>query len=81
VIPYASNTGTRRNLEALREAASEAGLTVNAFELAIIRVARQYEEKLRNGPVSDKEWRQGERVMRWAEAILEKRHKVPPPAK
>jgi hypothetical protein len=47
-------------------------LNVNVFELAIIRVARQYEEKLRTGPISDEEWRQGERVMRWAEAILEK---------
>jgi hypothetical protein len=45
---------------------------VNAFELAILRVARQYEEKLRTGPVSDEEWRQGERVMRWAEAIIKK---------
>jgi hypothetical protein len=45
---------------------------LNAFELAIIRVARQYEEKLRNGPVSDEERRQGERVLRWAEVILEK---------
>jgi hypothetical protein len=44
---------------------------VNVFDLAILRVARQYEEKLRNGPVSDEEWRQGEQVMRWAEAILD----------
>jgi hypothetical protein len=45
---------------------------VNIFELAIVRVARQYQEKLRNGAVTDDERRQGERVLRWAEAILEK---------
>jgi hypothetical protein len=49
---------------------------MNAFELAIIRVARQYEQKLRNlsGRLSDAERRQGERVLRWAQAILEKRN-------
>jgi hypothetical protein len=48
---------------------------MNAFELAILRVARQYEAKLRNGPVlSDAERRQGERVLRWAKPILEKRN-------
>jgi hypothetical protein len=47
---------------------------MNVFELAIIRVARQYEAKLRNlsGRLSDTERRQGERVLRWAQAILEK---------
>jgi hypothetical protein len=49
---------------------------MNAFELAIVRVARQYEQKLRNlsGKLSDAERRQGERVLRWAQAILEKRN-------
>ena len=45
---------------------------MNAYELAIVRVARQYEEKLREGTVSDEELRQGKRVWQWREAILRK---------
>jgi hypothetical protein len=51
---------------------------MNAFELAIVQVARQYEQKLQrasfspSGQVSAAERRQMERVLRWAKPILEK---------
>ena len=45
---------------------------MNAIELAIVRVARQYEQKFREGRVSDEELRQGKRVWQWREAILRK---------